>query len=113
MTALFYHHGHRKNIKQVDTVFAGKFREIYGRTKYAYGHLGHFHSDELISTNLMKVERHETLAGASSYESNGGWISGRSARNSVRAFGSSYRKQWSRPRRKRQQREHRRPAWLK
>lgn len=61
-------------------MFAGKLREIYGRTKFAYGHLGHLHSDELISTNFMKVERHETLAGASSYEANGGWISGRSAK---------------------------------
>jgi hypothetical protein len=28
----------------------------------------------------MKVEQHETLAGRSSYEANGGWISGRSAK---------------------------------
>lgn len=78
--ALFYHHGHRRKPKQVDTVFAGKFRELYGRTKFAYAHLGHLHSDELLSTNLMKVEQHETLAGRSSYEANGGWLSGRSAK---------------------------------
>lgn len=78
--ALFYHHGHRRKIKEVDDVFVGKFRELYGRTKFAYGHLGHLHSDELISTNLMKVERHETLAGRSSFEANGGWLSGRSAK---------------------------------
>lgn len=80
LTSLFYHHGHRKKIKQVDAVFAGKFREIYGRTKFAYGHTGHLHSDELISTNLMKVERHETLAAPDAYAANGGWLSGRSAK---------------------------------
>lgn len=80
LTSLFYHHGHRKKIKQVDAVFAGKFREIYGRTKFAYGHMGHLHSDELISTNLMKVERHETLSAPDAYAANGGWLSGRSAK---------------------------------
>jgi hypothetical protein len=78
--ALFYHHGHKRKVKDVDTVFAGKFRELYGKTKFAYAHLGHLHSDELLSTNLMQVERHETLAGRSSFEANGGWISGRSAK---------------------------------
>lgn len=78
--ALFYHHGHHRKVKDVDTVFAGKFRELYGKTRFAYGHLGHLHSDELLSTNLMKVERHETLAGRSAYEANGGWLSGRSAK---------------------------------
>lgn len=80
LTSLFYHHGHRKKIRQVDSVFAGKFREIYGRTKFAYGHTGHLHSDELIATNLMKVERHETLAAPDAYSANGGWLSGRSAK---------------------------------
>src|SRR5690606_30606373 len=57
LTALFYHHGHKRKIGSVDSVFAGQFREIYGRTKFAYAHTGHLHSDELKSTNLMKVER--------------------------------------------------------
>lgn len=78
--SLFYHHGHRRNVKDVDSVFAGKFREVYGRTKFSYAHVGHLHSDELKTTNLMKVERHETLAAPSSYEAAGGWISGRSAK---------------------------------
>jgi hypothetical protein len=43
-TALFYHHGHRRNPTNIDSVLAGKFREIYGRTKHAYAHLGHRHS---------------------------------------------------------------------
>ncbi|KAF0122041.1 MAG: hypothetical protein FD152_3679 [Xanthobacteraceae bacterium] len=78
--SLFVHHGHRRNIGNVDTVFAGKFREVYGRTRFSYAHLGHLHSDELKSTNLMKVERHETLAAPDAYAANGGWLSGRSAK---------------------------------
>lgn len=79
-TSLFYHHGHKRKINTVDAVFAGKFREAYGRTKFSYAHLGHLHNDELKSTNLMKVERHETLAAPDAYAANGGWLSGRSAK---------------------------------
>lgn len=79
-TSLFFHHGHKRKINTVDSVFAGKFRETYGRTKFSYAHLGHLHSDELKSTNLMRIERHETLAASDAYASNGGWLSGRSAK---------------------------------
>lgn len=79
-TSLFVHHGHRRNIGNVDSVFAGKFRDVYGRTKFSYAHIGHLHSDELKTTNLMKVERHETLAAPDAYAANGGWLSGRSAK---------------------------------
>jgi len=78
--SLYFHHGHKRKVGTVDSVFAGKFREMYGRTKFSYAHLGHMHSDELKSTNLMKVERHETLAAADAYAANGGWLSGRSAK---------------------------------
>ncbi len=76
--ALFYHHGHRKGLRKVDSMFAARFREIYGRTRFAYGHTGHKHADELLTTNLMKVEQHETLAAPDAYGSN--WMSGRSAK---------------------------------
>lgn len=79
-TSLFVHHGHRRKVADVDTVFAGKWREVYGRTRFSYAHLGHLHSDEVKSTNLMKVERHETLAAPDAYAANGGWLSGRSAK---------------------------------
>jgi hypothetical protein len=78
--SLFLHHGHRRKIGDVDSVFAGRYREIYGSTKYSFAHLGHLHSDELKTTNLMKVERHETLAAPDAYSANGGWLSGRSAK---------------------------------
>lgn len=78
--SLFYHHGHKRGVGNVDTVFAGRFREIYGATKFSYAHLGHKHSDELKTTNLMKVEQHETMAPPDAYAANGGWLSGRSAK---------------------------------
>lgn len=76
--SLFYHHGHRRNTKNVDSIMVGKYREVYGRTKFSYAHTGHKHQDELRTTDLMKVEQHETLAAPDAYGSN--WISGRSAK---------------------------------
>lgn len=85
-TALFYHHGHKRGTtgrnagKAVDSVFAGKFREIFGRCPHSYGHLGHLHHDEMFESPLMKVERHRTLAPMDSYAAEGGWLSGRDAK---------------------------------
>lgn len=79
-TGLFYHHGHKRNIDKVGEVFAGKFREIYGSALQCYGHVGHFHSDAVVEGNLMKVERHRTLAPPDAYSANGGWLSGRDAK---------------------------------
>lgn len=76
--SLFYHHGHRRGIRNVDSVMVGKYRKLYGRTEYSYAHIGHKHSDELKTTDLMKVEQHETLAAPDAYGSN--WLSGRSAK---------------------------------
>ncbi|TWH02832.1 MULTISPECIES: hypothetical protein [Brucella/Ochrobactrum group] len=56
------------------------FREMYGRSKYAYAHIGHLHSDEGRKSGLMYVERHETLAAPDAYAAGGGWLSGRSAK---------------------------------
>ena len=79
-TALFYHHGHRRKINDVDTVFAGKFRELFGRCPKAYGHIGHLHNDEVRESNLMRIERHRTLAPKDAYASGGGWLAERDAK---------------------------------
>ncbi|QIG67833.1 hypothetical protein EVB53_031 [Rhizobium phage RHph_Y60] len=79
-TALFYHHGHRKQLKDVDATFAGAFREIFGRCPHCYGHVGHLHNDEAKDSNLMKTERHRTLAPADSYSSSMGHTSKRDAK---------------------------------
>jgi hypothetical protein len=79
-TALFLHHGHKRNVSNVDVTFAGMFRELFGRSKFAYAHIGHLHSDEGRKSGLMYVERHETLAAPDAYAAGGGWLSGRSAK---------------------------------
>lgn len=79
-TAIFYHHGDKRTIANVDVTMAGLFRRAYGLSDVAYCHIGHKHSDEGIKTNLMYVERHETLAAKDDYAASGGWLSGRSAK---------------------------------
>jgi len=92
-TALFYHHGHKRKVANVDSVFAGTFREMFGRCPFAYSHLGHLHNDEVRESNLMKVERHRTLAPADAYAASGGWLSGRDAKVITyhKEFGEVYR----------------------
>ena len=79
-TALFFHHGHKRNVANVSTVFAAQFREMYGRTKYAYAHLGHLHHIDVKENNLMIVEQHRTLAANDAYGARGGYLSGRDAK---------------------------------
>jgi hypothetical protein len=79
-TALFFHHGHKRNVANVSNVFASQFREMYGRTKYAYAHLGHLHHIDVKENNLMIVEQHRTLAANDAYGARGGYLSGRDAK---------------------------------
>lgn len=79
-TSLFFHHGHKKKVDSVDSGFVGKFREVFGRTKHSYAHMGHYHHIHVKETNLMVVEQHRTLASADAYASRGAWLSGRDAK---------------------------------
>ncbi|MGM4911407.1 oxidoreductase [Rhizobium sp. 768_B6_N1_8] len=79
-TGLYFHHMHKRGVKDLDRVFAGMFREMFGRCEFNYGHGGHLHSDAVVSTQLMHIERHETLAAPDAYAAGGGWLSGRSAK---------------------------------
>jgi hypothetical protein len=79
-TALFFHHGHKKRIADVSSVFAAQFREMYGRTKYAYAHTGHLHHLDVKENNLMIVEQHRTLAAPDAYSARGGYLAGRDAK---------------------------------
>jgi len=78
--ALFFHHGHKRKVSNVSEVFAAQFRQMFGRTKYAYAHTGHLHSIDVKENNLMIVEQHRTLAAPDAYAARGGWISGRDAK---------------------------------
>lgn len=88
-TALFYHHGHKRRPADIDSVFVAKYREVFGRTKYAYAHMGHMHHVDVKETNLMIIEQHRTLAAKDAYASRGGWMAGRDAQVITyhRAFG--------------------------
>jgi hypothetical protein len=76
---LFYHHGHKRNVNNSDTVFVSKFKKEFGESDFVYAHLGHLHNQQVKETNLMIVEQHRTLASKDAYASRGGWSSGRDA----------------------------------
>ena len=76
---LFYHHGHKKNFKTIESSFIGKFKKEFGRSEYVYGHTGHLHHD-LKESNLMVLEQHRTLASKDAYSSRGGYLSGRDSK---------------------------------
>jgi len=79
-SALFFHHGHKKKMTEVSKVFVSQFREMYGRTKYAYAHTGHLHHIDIKEDNMMIVEQHRTLAANDAYGARGGYLSGRDAK---------------------------------
>ena len=79
LTSLFFHHGHKKKVNNVDSVFVKKYREVFGRTKFSYCHMGHLHHIDVKETNLMIVEQHRTMAPGDAYSSSHGYLSGRSA----------------------------------
>lgn len=88
-TSLFFHHGHKARIAQLPQIFAAKFRDVFGRTRFSYGHCGHLHHAKVDESNLMVMEQHRTLAAKDAYASRGGWLSGRDAKVITyhRAFG--------------------------
>ena len=77
---LFYHHGHKRGIKNIDNVFVGKYKKEFGASEYVYGHIGHLHHTKMIESNLMILEQHRTLAAKDAYASRGGYMSGRDAK---------------------------------
>ena len=79
-TSLFFHHGHKKKLEKVSEVFASRFRNVWGRTRHSYAHLGHYHHDRLLETGMMVVEQHRTLAASDAYAARHGYKSGRDAK---------------------------------
>lgn len=78
-TSLFFHHGHKRAIKEVSKVFAAQYREIFGRTRYSYAHMGHLHHVDVKEDNMMIVEQHPTLAAKDAHSSRSGYHSQRGA----------------------------------
>lgn len=78
-TSLFWHHGHKKKFAEISKTFAGLYRDIFGRTKYSYAHMGHLHHVASKEDGLMIVEQHPTLAAKDAHSTRGGYISNRGA----------------------------------
>lgn len=78
-TSLFFHHGHKAKVPELSRIFAGEFREIYGRTKYSYAHCGHLHHVHAKEDALMIVEQHPTLAARDAHTTRMGLQSQRGA----------------------------------
>ena len=78
-TSLFFHHGHKRRVKEVSNVFAGMYREMFGRTKYSYAHMGHMHHVDIKEDHMMIVEQHPTLAARDAHSTRGGYQSKRGA----------------------------------
>lgn len=78
-TSLFFHHGHKRRLAQISSTFTAKFREVFGRTRHSYAHMGHLHHIDMKENSVMVVEQHRTLAAPDAYASRGGWMSGRDA----------------------------------
>ncbi len=77
--SLFFHHGHKRKAENLQVALMAKFREVFGRTRYSYAHVGHLHHLKSIESPVMVVEQHRTLAAKDAYASRGGWLSQRSA----------------------------------
>jgi hypothetical protein len=77
---LFYHHGHKRNINNIDAVMVSKFKKEFGVSDFIYAHIGHLHNLKVKETNLMVIEQHRTLAAKDAYASRGGWVSDRDSK---------------------------------
>lgn len=85
-TLLMFHHGHKRQVKDLDSVLVAKFAPLYGATEYRYAHTGHLHHDRVYESNLMHIEQHETLAPKDAFASRAGYMSKRSAKCIVYSY---------------------------
>lgn len=79
-TSIFAHHGDKRKINDISKVFASLYRDMFGRTDYSYGHIGHFHHTASSEDQLMDVQIHPTIAAKDAYAARHGWISQRRAK---------------------------------
>jgi len=79
-TSLFVHHGHKVKFENIDEVMVSKFRDVFGRTKHSFVHMGHYHHTRVKESNLMVIEQHRTLAAKDAYSSRSGYMAGRDAK---------------------------------
>lgn len=78
-TMIGMHHGHKKKMSEISKTFASMYREIYGRTKYSYIHMGHYHHVASKEDGMFIVEQHPTMAVKDAYSARGGYVANRGA----------------------------------
>jgi len=77
--SLFFHHGHKRKVTDVESTFVAQYRDVFGSTKHSYAHLGHMHHAHTKESNLMIAEQHRTMAAKDAHAAELGYLSGRSA----------------------------------
>ena len=77
---LFYHHAHKKKIKELSSTLVAIYKEEFGKSTHVFAHTGHLHHEKLIEDNLMILEQHPTLSAADAYASRSGHKSKRSSK---------------------------------
>lgn len=79
---LCFHHGHKVKMDRLPKVFSSepRFREDWGKSKVAYIHSGHYHSEKVIEDAGAITEQHPTLASRDSYATRLGLMSQRGAK---------------------------------
>lgn len=73
--ALLATHGNAPKPKELPTVFAGHFPELWGATKFRYALHGHFHNDKTFSSPGCKVISFTNLAPNDSWHHHAGYLS--------------------------------------
>ena len=71
------HHGHKAKLTRFSGIFANLFREMWGATKFAYGHRGHEHHIHEKEQDGMLQQQHPSLAPSDDYASGMGLVSKR------------------------------------
>jgi hypothetical protein len=79
---LCFHHGHKVKMDRLPKVFSSepRFRQDWGRSKVAYIHSGHYHSERVLEDAGAITEQHPTLASRDSYATRLGLMSQRGAK---------------------------------
>jgi hypothetical protein len=76
---LAFHHGHLKKVDQCPMIFATRYPEMWGRTKYRVVHSGHLHHKYIKEYAGMIVHQHQSLSAKDAYAARGGYDAMRGA----------------------------------
>ncbi|HET8730472.1 MAG TPA: hypothetical protein VFM34_05115 [Moraxellaceae bacterium] len=74
-----WHHGHLKKNEQLPLLFATRFPEMWGRTRYRDAHGGHWHHERVNEHSGMTYWQHGALPAPDSHASRNGYDSHRQA----------------------------------